>query len=182
MADKINSRQKGSKNERDVCGLMKGWTEYEFARTPSSGGLRWGRNDTIGDIVCTDEKHSKYFRFAIECKFYKDIRFDHLVNGNKNSDILDFWAQAVSDSERGGKIPLLTMRYNGMKKAMHYVIMDYTFYTEIMHLVPNTYGTLLYDKDEHFIIIINSLDLFEAPYKEIHKIAKTYLKARKQNG
>ena len=30
----VNSRNKGSKNERGVAKLMQEWTGYEFARTP----------------------------------------------------------------------------------------------------------------------------------------------------
>ena len=178
MADKINSKQKGSKNERDVCALLAGWTGKEFSRTPSSGGLRWGRTDTIGDIVCTDEKHSKYFRLAIECKFYKEIKFDHLINGNKNSDILKFWEQAESDGERGKKIPMLTMRYNGMKKTMHYIVLDYEFFCRINQHIPNEYGTLELQKDGQRLVILNSLDLFASDYLKIHALARIHLKAK----
>lgn len=181
MGDRINSRKKGSKNERDVCKIFQSWTGYEFARTPSSGGLRWGRNDTVGDLVCTDEKHSRYFKFAIECKFYEDIRFEHLINGNKNSDILKFWDQAVEDAKRGSKIPILTMRYNGMKKDMHFVVLDIKFYMYIHKEITYDYGTLTLCKDDYELVIMNSFDFFNSDYKKIHKIAKTYLK-NKSNG
>jgi Holliday junction resolvase len=181
MTDKINSRQKGSKNEREVCKLMANWTGYEFARTPSSGGLRWGRTDTIGDIVCTDKKHSRYFRLAMECKFYKDIKFEHLINGNKNSDILKFWDQALADSIRGEKIPVLTMRYNGMKKDLHYVVLDYEFYCRINQHISNEHGVLEYQRGDYRLAILNSNDFFSSNYKTIHQLAKVHLKS-KSNG
>lgn len=42
MRNKINSRAKGSKNERELAKLFKDWTGKEFARTPSSGGASNG--------------------------------------------------------------------------------------------------------------------------------------------
>ena len=122
---RINSKAKGSKNERDVCKWWESWTGYEFSRVPSSGGLRWGRTtDTTGDIICSDQKHFLRFPFSIECKNYKDINFEHLLLGNKRVKILEFWSQALEDAERGHKIPILMMRYNGMKKGEYFFVVE----------------------------------------------------------
>ena len=50
---RINSRKKGSKNERFLTKLFEQWTGVEFSRVPASGGLRWkGMSEIIvGDIV-----------------------------------------------------------------------------------------------------------------------------------
>lgn len=176
--DRINSKKKGSKNERDICKLFEEWTGYKFSRTPSSGGLHWGRKDTIGDVVCTDEKHSRRFKFAIEAKFYKDISFQDLINGNKGSDILKFWEQAKSDA-RGIRIPMVMMRYNGMKKGMNYIVLYAHHFEEFKPKIGNSYGILEYISLEHHLVILNSYDFFNSEYKTIHKIAKTLLSNEK---
>ena len=108
-----NSKNKGNRGEREVCKFWKEWTNYEFSRTPASGGLRWKKADNISsDVICTDDKHSRKFPFSIESKFYKDIRFEHILLGNKKCKILEFWDQANNDSIRAGKLPVLMMRYN----------------------------------------------------------------------
>lgn len=113
----VNSKVKGSRFERTICKWFKEWTGYEFSRTPASGGLRWKKTDNIvSDIICTDDKHSRKFPFSIECKFHKEIKFEHILLGNKNCKILSFWEQASSDADRGNKIPILVMKYNGMPK------------------------------------------------------------------
>lgn len=187
MSEKINSRNKGSKNERDICKLFHDWTGYEFSRTPSSGGLRWKATDnTVGDIVCTDDKHSRRFKFTIEAKFYQDINFEHLILGNSKVKILEFWEQALSDAERSGKIPLLFMRYNRMPKNTHFVAIQSEIYLKIYQLLGKEYGTLSYaikteDKNYSFVLI-NSNDLISSDYQELHKLARDITKQKKKNG
>tara|TARA_R110000772_G_scaffold96765_2_gene195677 strand:+ start:300 stop:830 length:531 start_codon:yes stop_codon:yes gene_type:complete len=173
MADKINSRSKGSKNEREVSKLFETWTGFPFTRVPSSGGLGWKTSNSVGDIICTDEKHSRFFSFAIEAKFYKEIKFEHLINGNKNSDIIKFWEQSTRDANQVNKMPLVTMRYNGMKKNLHFIIIQ-TPYLEYLDIKTPS-GKLSYSKDYNFTII-SSVDWFNTEYKIIHKQTKKYLK------
>lgn len=172
----VNSRRKGSKSERAASKLFEKWTGYEFARTPSSGGLPWkNRSQVTGDIICTDEKHSRRFRFSVEIKFHKDIRFDHLLTGVKKSSIRDFWTQASRDADNAGKIPMLLMRYNNMAKDMYFLVIPLKLYTRMADLIPITYGLMTY-VGEFDIAIINSVDFFKADYNLIHKISKEYLK------
>lgn len=172
----INSRRKGSKSERAASKLFETWTGYEFARTPSSGGLPWkNRSQVSGDIVCTDDKHSNRFRFSVEIKFHKDIRFDHLMTGVKKSDIRDFWAQCLRDATNSGKIPMLMMRYNNMPKDMYFLALPTEFASTIAHLIDISYGLMLY-KGPFNITILNSFDFFKSDYKIVHKLAKTYLR------
>ncbi len=120
----INSRKKGSKNERDICKWWERWTGFDFDRVPASGGLRWGRTtDTAGDIICSDKKHFLRFPFSIECKAHKEINFEHLLLGNKKNKVREFWEQATSDSDRAGKLPILMMRYNGMKGGEYFILL-----------------------------------------------------------
>ena len=173
MEGKINSRSKGSKNEREVGKLFEGWTGFPFTRVPSSGGLGWKTSNSVGDIICTDEKHARFFAFAIEAKFYKEIKFEHLINGNKNSDIIKFWEQSTRDANGVNKMPIVTMRYNGMKKNLHFIVVQTHYLNWLGIKTPS--GRLDYSKEYNFTII-NSTDWFATDYKIIHKATKKYLK------
>ena len=120
--NRINSRSKGNKNERELAKLFKDWTGKEFARTPSSGGLQWKSSNSKGDIVCTTEGH--YFPFCIEAKNHKEINFAELLMPDKKGvKILEFWEQCERDAVKAKKIPILFMRYNGMPKNFHFVVL-----------------------------------------------------------
>ena len=111
-----NSRNKGSRFERTIAKAWESWTGYKFSRTPGSGG--WAKaKDAMGDLVCTDEKHSRRFPFSIECKNYQEIKFEHILLGLRSCKIISFWEQATKDAKRCGKIPVLIMRYNSMPKG-----------------------------------------------------------------
>lgn len=122
---RVNSKNKGGKFEREVAKIIQRWTGYEFSRVPSSGGLRWKKTDNIsGDITCSDPEHAGKFPFSVECKFHKEINFEHILLGNKGCKVLEFWDQATSDAERCNKVPMLIMRYNGMPKGEAFVMFD----------------------------------------------------------
>lgn len=166
---KINSRSKGNKNERELAKLFKAWTKKEFARTPSSGGLQWKSSNSKGDIVCTTEGH--YFPFCIEAKNYKDINFQHLLYLPK-AKIDEFWAQAKRDADKANKIPLLFMRYNGMPKNMHFVVLEFKFFKEAWASEIKHESMVLRKRG---LIILNSQDFFSQNYKNLKANAKQYL-------
>lgn len=173
---RINSRRKGSKSEREVSKLFKEWSGYEFARTPSSGGLQWHNRDLVsGDIICTDVKHGNRFTFSVETKFHKDIKFEHLIMGYDKSDLFKFWAQALRDAEKANKIPLLMVRYNMMPKNMHFIFLPQPFFLEIKSELTFEYQYLIYSGLDR-LVIMNSHDLFKSNYKAVHKAAKQYLR------
>ena len=118
-----NSRNKGSRFERTIAKAWESWTGYKFSRTPGSGG--WAKaKDAMGDLVCTDEKHSRRFPFSIECKNYQEIKFEHILLGLKSCKIISFWEQATKDAKHAGKIPILIMRYNSMPKGEAFFIVE----------------------------------------------------------
>ena len=118
-----NSRNKGSRFERTIAKAWESWTGYKFSRTPGSGG--WAKaKDAMGDLVCTDEKHSRRFPFSIECKNYQEIKFEHILLRLKSCKIISFWEQATKDAKRAGKIPILIMRYNSMPKGEPFFIVE----------------------------------------------------------
>lgn len=102
-----NSRNKGSRFERTIAKAWESWTGYKFSRTPGSGG--WAKaKDAMGDLVCTDEKHSRRFPFSIECKNYQDIKFEHILLGLKSCKIISFWEQATRMLNVQEKYPYLS--------------------------------------------------------------------------
>lgn len=131
----INSRNKGSRAERNVAKLFEAWTGRTFAKTPSSGGLQWKTTNSKGDIVCTKEGH--FFPFCIEVKFHSDIRFEHFMldfKGKKSNQIHDWWAQCSRDAKIAKKVPMLLMRYNGMPADLYFVVFDEAFARECLGL------------------------------------------------
>jgi len=168
----INSRKKGSRNERHLSKLWKQFTGKDFSRTPSSGGLRWHKkSDTAGDIICTDEKHARWFAFSIETKFYKEINFNHLLLDVK-SDILKFWEQATNDAKRAKKIPILFMKYNGMPKQSYFICLRRDDYDQMEVEFPGEHKNMLITAKDCEIAILLSDDFFKADYEKIHKVAK----------
>lgn len=127
----VNSKSKGGRFERAISKWFTAWTGYEFNRVPASGGLRWKNAENISsDVTCTDSKHSRKFRFSIECKNYSDLNFEHVLLERKSCKILKFWEQARRDAERAKKFPMLVMHYNGMPKGEAFVIVEHGVYTK----------------------------------------------------
>lgn len=177
----INSRNKGSKNERDVAKLFQKWTGYEFARTPQSGGLHWKKAHTTGDIVCIDKLHGYRFAFSIECKFHSEIELLHLIDGSigkKTNKVLDFWKQCQRDADVANKLPMLFMRKNGMKADMHFVAVPTPFFAELLMVIPTPFkhGIIHCNIEGLKFTFINSIDLLDKDYKIFHKTAKKLLK------
>lgn len=174
---KVNSKNKGSKAERDLAKLWESWTGYKFARTPMSGG--WAKSkDTFGDLTCTDDKHSRKFTFSVECKSYKGITFNDILKGNK-SDILKFWEQATRDAMISHKIPILFMRENGMSKGVYFVITDGALGAFILKEAPTiTYFKFQIQTQELILYAISSKDLVLINYGKLHKAMRVLVKAR----
>lgn len=178
----INSRNKGGRNERDICKWWKDWTGKDFSRVPSSGGLRWKRTaDTTGDVICSDNKHFLKFPFSIECKAYAKLDFSHIIKGKNSAKgdkpkIIMFWEQAVSDAIRGDKIPILFMRENGQKKGTYIVAMPFMLASNIISQIYEDYGVIpthFEIKDgEHQITIMNSDYLKSVSYKKVLRYIK----------
>jgi hypothetical protein len=175
----VNSRNKGSKNERKITALFKDWTGHDFTRTPASGGLRWAKNNSIiGDITCSDESHKDRFPFTIECKSYREINFEHLLSANTNIKILEFWSQAMKDALRAEKCPILMVRYNGMPSDMHYLFLPLRFFSSIEDDMDFEFGYLKFIGDAIGFAILSSRDFFKTDYKSIAKAARLYNKNR----
>lgn len=165
---KINSKSKGSKNERAIAKLLTLWTGYEFARVPMSGGLGWqNRIQVTGDVIPTDPKEMVKFPFSVEAKFYREIVLDSPLLDHR-AKWQDWWDQSCNDAERSGKLPLVFMRRNLMPKDEHYVIVEDDIFDE-MSITPSFNNPRGFFNYNHEVVIFPSRDLFRANYKEIEK-------------
>jgi len=175
MADRINSRKKGAKNERALTKLFEQWTGVEFARVPASGGLRWQGMESIivGDIIPSGDIHFAIdFPFSLEAKAYAELDFvDPLLDNN--SKIYDFWAQSTRDANRSKKLPLVFMRRNGMKKDVYLVEMSYDLFKALG--INKSLYFLQFDED---FVIIRSDGLFGLDYIEVQQVAQNILKSK----
>lgn len=169
----VNSKKKGNRFERYISKFFKDWTGYEFSRTPQSGGLRWKKADNISsDIVCTDPKHSTRFPFSVECKFHHEIKFEHLIMGNKGCKISEFWNQVNSDAKRSHKLPLLIMRYNGMPSNEAFVCLDIR-----LDIPKDLIGDYMLVKHGNSTILIFMLTaLKKLDYRTLYKQARKLVK------
>lgn len=166
---KINSKAKGSKNERDLAKVFKDWTGFEFTRVPSSGGLRWKRTlDTTGDIMVAEEAHIFDFPFSIETKFYKEVNPWKILRGQQ-SDLDKFMEQAKADADRSGKLPLVFFRFNGMPKYTWFVIMLYEDFEELSSEIFCEFGFMNFNQE---YVIFYSPALFESEYKNLLKLLR----------
>lgn len=170
MAERINSRKKGAKNERNLAKAFEKWTGIEFSRVPASGGLRWkGMQEIIcGDIIPSGDIHFAIdFPFSIEAKAYADLNFkDPLLNNN--SKLYDFWEQSSADAKRSNKRPLVFSRQNGMPKGLYFVQLSYD---DLTTMSLDIYYHIAFDED---FVIMRSDDFFRSDYPTILK----YLKLR----
>ncbi len=161
--NRINSRTKGSKNERAATKLMERWTDFPFTRVPQSGGLRWqGGQNITGDIIPENMYELEDFPFSIEVKARKLIDFEDMLLPHK-SEIMKFWGQSVTDAKRVEKIPMVLMRRNGMPKETFYVIIPLPIFSLLSHLL-NLHNYLIYGNE---IVIIYSNEFFEIDYDTV---------------
>lgn len=171
-----NSKRKGSKFERDIAKWLTSWTGFKFQRTPYSGANHLSR-DLASDIMCADERHAHRCKISIECKFYRDIRFEHILLGTKGSEIEKFWRQAERDALRSKKIPILIMRYNSMPKSEFFMVVDSElaegFLTEGMY--DNRFMAINTDEYSLYVFMASAVKA-TVNYKDIHKLAKNLLK------
>lgn len=124
----VQSKRKGNRFELKVSKWFTRWSGFKFERVPMSGAWHSNR-DATSDITCVDPKHQYKCILSVECKSYKDIKFEHVLLGNKSCDILKFWDQAIKDASRSHKIPILCMRYNSMPRE------EFFFVISASHLV-----------------------------------------------
>lgn len=173
-----NSKKKGSRFELRVSKWFTQWTSFKFGRTPYSGANHQSR-DLSSDVMCQDERHAHRCKISVECKNYKEIKFEHILLGNKGCDILKFWEQASKDAKRANKVPILCMRYNSMPSEEFFFVvgknLSSVFYKPLFDKAP----IMVIDVpkiDEILYVFMASDILKNISYKLVHKQAKLILK------
>lgn len=175
----INSKKKGSKFERQVAKWFTDWSGFKFERNRAGSGAWHTNQDSVSDITCTDPKHAHRCRISIECKSYKEIKFESILLGNKTSDIPKFWEQATKDAKRAGRIPILCMRYNSMPKNEFFFVVGNNLAKAIfaqINIYKYPYMSVNLNSGDDLYIFMASAIKKEISYKDIHKQAKTSLK------
>ena len=170
-----NSKRKGSKFELKVSKWFTEFSGYKFQRVPYSGANHQNR-DLASDIMCSDEKHAHRCKISIECKSYQDIRFEHILLGNKGCKIVKFWKQASSDANRAKKIPILVMRYNSMPSTEFFFIIDKRLIKPLTKKsLAHTMVITSPDTPTLYVFMASEV-LKNVNYKDIHKEAKIQCK------
>lgn len=133
---RIDSKQKGKSFEGDVAKMLStSFSPFQFKRVLHSGAILGGKNvkelskysETlanlfIGDVVCiNDSDTNEFFRFNIECKFYKTPETLDNFLGEVNSNLPKWYNESIVDAKKVNKIPLLIVKWN---RSSIYCIMD----------------------------------------------------------
>ena len=120
---KINSKNKGSTAERELCKILNTrFPEHSFKRVPSSGALFGGKNskfangidETITNALVGDIIVPLNFVFSVESKSYKEISFWDLFN--KSSDLHQWFEQAEGDAEFSKRKPMIVAKFNNKQR------------------------------------------------------------------
>lgn len=165
----VNSRNKGSKNERALAKILSEWTGMEFAKVPASGGLHWHNPMMVtGDVIPTSPQDIVDFPFSVETKFYYEVSFQDLILPN-NSDILKWWAQALRDAKASKKAAILFFRYNRLPKGFFFVTISYANFIRIKKYIIFANGYLNYMNK---FVMISSLDFLAIDYDKIEFMIK----------
>lgn len=167
-----NSKKKGSRFELKVSKWFTEWTSFKFGRTPYSGANHQSK-DLSSDIMCQDERHAHRCKISVECKNYKDIKFEHVLLGNKSCDILKFWEQASKDAKRAKKVPILCMRYNSMPANEFFFVVDYKLGSIIAQYITKS---MYIQVPGNTLMVFMASEILKVPYKMIHKQAKLIVK------
>jgi hypothetical protein len=173
----VNSKKKGNRFELSVSKWFTKWSGYKFERVPCSGAWHSNR-DATSDITCVDPSHQHACKISVECKSYKEIKFEHVILGNKGSDINKFWEQATRDAKRSGKIPVLCMRYNAMPRDEFFFVVSAYLAPAFWKIINLPYLTLNFE-GEVLMVFMASNVIKQVSYKEFHTLAKENLKHNK---
>lgn len=163
---KINSKIKGSSNEKRACKTLFKWTGIEFHRTPASGGLKWYMdNRIVGDIVAPPNAN---FPFVVEVKAHKSIDLD--IPTIKKVKMFTFFNQVLRDAYSVGKEPLLMARQNQMKNDEWVIGVKPEFgkfISTTFSINPISVGSRIIDNSTIQLQVFRSYDFFSISYNEL---------------
>lgn len=143
---KINSKQKGNRNELECVKILTSRFGKGFARVPSSGAWAGGANRSKREDMSLEQRITLVsdimsppnFNFTIEHKAYKEANFWELFN--EGSNLKNWFKQCSEDAEFVGKSPMLVVKYNGKQRIafVRETLEDYVFET-------NSWYCLMFD-------------------------------------
>ena len=166
-----NSKKKGSRFELKVSKWFTEFSGYKFQRVPYSGANHVTRA-LASDLMGSDQNHAHRCKISVECKSYQDIRFEHVLLGNKRCKIIQFWNQASNDAKRAKKIPILCMRYNSMPREEFFFIVDCRL-IKVFNTNRLEHSLTLKGKDIPTLYVFMASEvLSNINYNDIHKEAK----------
>ena len=149
---RVNGKRKGNSFEGHIARTLTSvLAPLNFRRSQSSGAILGGLNAKlaeqfsedakalfIGDVVPTNEADIARdlgwrFKFTLECKFYKDC--DHLDHLFHNTKLKGWMEQAITDSLKLKKKPLLIFKFN---RTETYCAIPRKFYASVLEIIPET--------------------------------------------
>lgn len=118
---------KGGENERNVSKFLTKWLTgvekpYMFWRQDASGGIATVHieNSHMTGDICSVHPDSRFFTdiFSIECKtgYPKTSFWQHFTKAHFG--IEEFWEQALEDSKKANKHPMLIYRKKGRRQIV----------------------------------------------------------------
>lgn len=149
---RVNSKAKGSGFEGHIGKVLAEHLQpLKFRRSQSSGAILGGENARfleqfsedakalfIGDVVPTNEAdvardEGWKFKFTLECKFYRDC--DNLEHIFHNTKIKGWMEQAITDSQKIDKKPLLIFKFN---RTETYCAIPLKPFDDLCYVLPTT--------------------------------------------
>ena len=121
-------KNKGSRFEIQICRKLSKWitgTEKPeiFWRSAASGAKattdrkKNQKTKMHGDIMSIDPEGEWFTKFFfVECKYYKDLRFEDMIN--KTGALWGFWKKCSKEADEAGLVPLLIFKRNNAKIFM----------------------------------------------------------------
>jgi hypothetical protein len=122
-----NNRSRGHSLERKVIQIFKEWwvkpdgTEYDWRRTPQSGGSPLASEWRLAGDVCVNDPE---FPFTIECKNEKGWNLDSLITSPEHPGrIFEYINQAMMEKEQQPGIPLIYMTHPGPSQPVFVMLL-----------------------------------------------------------
>jgi hypothetical protein len=116
-------KNKGNAYERHIAKLFRMWSEYNWIRTPQSGGMR---EVTKSDLFCKDLMGTTKDVLFIETKKRKRIDLHKLLQGK--GEFFDWWKKTEINAQAEDKYPVLVFVQNNRKDL---IALDLFFYKRI---------------------------------------------------
>lgn len=148
----MNSKQKGSGFEREICKIFSRWassgkSEDLYWRSAMSGGratLQYKKGIKNQTQVADISSISSQGEFltdlcCIECKSYKDLHLGCFIYGT-NQGVSYFWKELSQQALNCNKYPILVMKENrkpiliGINKTFFVQLIEYVGIDKLNHL------------------------------------------------